>query len=90
MAARIFRYDKETDSVVETVRETVQGIPRYPLPCEALAVHPSQIAEFTATDRAHGVPTEYRPDGTPIMRDAGHYRRYRRLHGFHFNNGFES
>lgn len=88
--SRFFRYEPDSDQVVEVEKSTVHLRPQYPIACEAMAVHPSQIAEARDWDRSNGVPTEYRGDGTPIMRDPGHYKRYRRLHGVHFRNGFES
>lgn len=87
---RVFRYDKHSDQVVEVAPSVTQLIPKYPLSCEALGVHPDQVAEAREFDRHNGVPTEYRSDGTPIMRDPGHYKKYRRLHGYHFRNGYES
>ena len=84
-----FRYDPSTDAVVEVNHQVLQGIPRYPIACESLAVHPNQIAEFAEYDRANGVHTDYRPDGTPIMKDAGHYKKYRKLHGYHFKECFD-
>lgn len=88
--SRFFRYDANADTVVEVQQTVACHRPRYPIACETLAVHPEQISEAREYDRANGVPTEYRGDGSPIMRDPGHYKRYRRLHGVHFRNGFES
>lgn len=88
--SRFFRYDAESNSVIEVSRENIKQIPRYPIALESMAVHPSQIAEATQYDSQHGVRTEYTPDGRPVVRDPGHYKRYRRLHGFHFKNGYES
>lgn len=88
MASRFFQYDQTLGKVVEVQHEVVRGIPRYPLAIESMAVHPSQIAEAREHDARHGVKTDYAPDGRPIMRDAGHYRRFRRLHGVHFKNGY--
>lgn len=90
MASRFFRYDAEKGEVVEVERAVEQRLPRYPIFCETLAVHPTQIAESREADRKAGVPTEYRGDGTPIMRDKNHYKDYRKLHGYHFKNGYES
>lgn len=87
---KVFRYDRQSDQVVEVQPEVVAHRPRYPIPCETLAVDPGQIGEAREFDRSHGVPTDYREDGTPIMQDPGHYRRYRKLHGVHFRNGYES
>lgn len=85
---KYFRYDPEADAVVEVHRQVVRTRPRYPIACETLAVHPDQIDEARKRDAAHGVPTEYRSDGTPIMRDPGHYKRYRRLNGHHFKEAY--
>lgn len=88
--SRFFRYDKKRDAVVEVNRSVDRHRPRYPLACETLAVHPEQIGEAREWDRQNGVPTEYRSDGAPIMQDSRHYKRYRRLHQYHFRNGYES
>jgi len=86
---RYFRYDEKTDSVIEVDRAVPKFRPRYPLPIEALAVHPSRIGEAREFDRANGVSTDYADDGSPIMQDAAHYRRYRRLHGYIDRSGYE-
>lgn len=88
--SRFFRFDPKTQQVVEVQKEVVKQIPRYPLSLESLAVHPSQIAEAREHDARNGVKTDYTPDGRPVMRDPGHYRKYRRLHGVHFKNGYTS
>ena len=85
---RFFQYDHKLGKVVEVQHEVVKGIPRYPISLESLAVHPTQIAEAREHDARHGVKTDYTPDGRPVMRDAGHYRKYRQLHGVHFKNGY--
>lgn len=88
--AKFFRYDEKSDKVVQFERAVEQHRPQYPLPVEAMAVHPDQIAEARTFDRVNGVPTDYRADGTPIIEDSRHYRKYRRIHGVHDRNGFES
>lgn len=87
--SKFFRYDESTGQVVECNQSRTVGRPRYPLPCEALAVHPSQIGEARDFDRQNGVATEYRGDGTPIMNDFRHYKKYRRLHGVHDRRSFD-
>lgn len=89
MGSKFYRYDHETDSVVEVQRTVSKQIPRYPLACEALAVHPDQISEAREFDARNGVKTDYRADGTPVMRDPSHYRKYRKLHGFHFKEAYD-
>ena len=54
---------------------------------EALAVHPAQVAEATADAKARGVPTEFMPDGRPVMRSREHQRQYLKAYGFHNNDG---
>jgi len=88
--SRFFRYDEEHDEVVEVDRPMIHNRPHYPFRCEALGVHPEQIGEFREFDKQMGVSTEYSEDGCPIIEDAAHYRRYRRAHQVHFNNGYES
>lgn len=88
--SRHFYFDKATGTVVEARREVSSHRPRYPLAIETLAVHPDQIAEVREFDRSHGVPTEYRGDGSPIVTDSRHYKKYRQLHGAFFKNGYES
>jgi hypothetical protein len=87
---RVFRYDRATDTVVESEHVTRPTRPQWPLELDSLAVHPSQIEEARARDRACGVPTEYTPDGRPVMTGPGHYRRYRKINQVHFRNGYES
>lgn len=47
---------------------------------EALAVHPDQREEAMALDRKLGVPTEYLPNGQPIMRSRAHQKEWIRAH----------
>ena len=90
MAKRYFRYDAEQGKVVEVEKTVTCNLPRYPFPCEALAVHPDQIGEYREHAEKMGVSTDFRPDGSPIMRDKGHYKNYRKMTGTHFRNGIES
>lgn len=59
-----------------------------PVESDALSVHPSQVKEAMERDRAHGVPTEYTPDGRPIIRSYAHKRALMRSLGVHENNCF--
>lgn len=88
MGSKFFRYDPETGEVIQVEKQVAKQIPRYPIACETLAVHPDQISEAREFDARNGVKTDYRPDGTPIMRDPGHYRKYRKLHGYHFKEAY--
>lgn len=90
MSSRFFRYDPVTNQVVEVAKTIEKQIPRYPLPLESLAVHPSQIPAAREFAERNGVKTDYTPDGRPVMRDPGHYRKFRKLNGVHFKNGYTS
>jgi hypothetical protein len=60
----------------------------WPFKSDALAVHPKQIPEAMARDRAHGIETEYDPeDGRAIMKDPGHRRAMMKSLGYHDNDG---
>lgn len=48
----------------------------WPMKSEALAVHPSQVAEATEAARAAGVPTEFLPDGRAVLRDRAHRKAF--------------
>lgn len=86
--SKLFRF--VDGKVVEVQKQAPAFRPRYPLACEALSVHPTDIGAAIEFDRANGVPTDYREDGTPLMQDSRHYKKYRRLHGFYDRSGFES
>ncbi len=58
-----------------------------PIVSDALAVHPKQVQEATEDAKRKGVPTEFLPDGRPILRTRGHRRAYLRAYGFHDRNG---
>lgn len=58
----------------------------WPLTPESIAINPEHVAATMEVDRKHGVPTEYTPDGSPIITGPAHYRRYLALHGFHHRN----
>lgn len=61
----------------------------WPMTMDALAVRPKQIAEAMERDRLHGVPTNYTPQGDPIITDRGHRRDYVRMRGcFDRNAGY--
>jgi hypothetical protein len=54
---------------------------------EGLAVHPRQVQEATQDAQYRGVPTEFRPDGRPVMRSRAHQKAYLRAYGFHNRDG---
>jgi hypothetical protein len=53
----------------------------------ALAVHPAQVEEAREQARRHGVPTEYQPDGTPIITSRAHQKALCKIRGVHNNDG---
>lgn len=55
----------------------------WPMKSIALAVHPSQVKEATASAKAKGVPTSFTPDGRPIFTSRQHYRDYQRAYNFY-------
>ena len=60
----------------------------WPLESEALAVLPSEVAEFTEDARKRGVPTDFNPEsGAPILRGRGHRKRYCETYGFFDRDG---
>lgn len=59
-----------------------------PVLSDAMAVHPKQIKDAMDRDKKAGVPTEYAPDGRPIVRSGDHQRRLAKSLGMHLNNSF--
>jgi hypothetical protein len=55
---------------------------------DTLAVHPNQIKEASDLAKKLGVPTEFLPDGRPIIRSTAHQREYAKKHGFICRNSF--
>jgi hypothetical protein len=54
----------------------------WPMMSDAMAVHPSLIAEAERDAAAKGVPTEFTKDGRPILRDREHRKRFMMSQGF--------
>ncbi len=54
---------------------------------DGLAVHPRQVAEATESAKRRGVPTEFLPDGRPVMRSRAHQKAYLKAYGFHNRDG---
>lgn len=54
-----------------------------PVLSDALAVHPKQVKEAIEDARKRGVPTEFAPDGRPLIRSRQHRNAYLRAYGFH-------
>ena len=60
----------------------------WPLKCEALACHKSQVEGFRKAYKERGVNVEVRKDGMLIVPDEGAYRRLRKVHGAFHRNSF--
>lgn len=58
-----------------------------PIASDALCVHPRQVEEATKDAAAKGVPTEFLPDGRPILRTRQHRKAYLKAYGFHDRRG---
>lgn len=54
---------------------------------EALGVHRDQVAEATESAKRRGVPTDFLPDGRPIMRSREHQKQYLKQYGFKNRDG---
>jgi hypothetical protein len=59
----------------------------WPMASDAMMVHPSQAQEATANAREIGVPTEYLPDGRPVLTSAAHRKAFARAHHMIDRNG---
>lgn len=53
-----------------------------PIVSDALAVHPRQVKEATEHATKLGVPTDFQPDGRPVLRTRAHRAAYLRAYGF--------
>jgi len=56
--------------------------PKWPIRSSTLGVHPDLRDEAIEDAKRKGVPTEFLPDGRPLMTSNDHYRRYCRAYGF--------
>lgn len=53
-----------------------------PVISETSAVHPDQVHEVTDFCRSRGVPTEFLPDGRPVIRSSAHKRAMAKVRGY--------
>ena len=58
-----------------------------PIVSDALAVHPRQVEEATLDAAKKGCPTEFLPDGRPILTSRSHRKQYLKSYGFHDRRG---
>lgn len=54
----------------------------WPIKSDALAVHPVDVAAAEADAKRKGVPTEFLPDGRPVIRSSEHQKRYIKAYRF--------
>ena len=54
---------------------------------DALAVHPTQVAEAVADAKHKGVPTRFEADGRPVITSRAHQKAYLRAYGFTNRDG---
>lgn len=59
----------------------------WPMTSEALACHESQVAEMNERNRAAGVSTRYKEDGTAVIPDRADRRKLLKLEGYHDRDG---
>ena len=59
----------------------------WPLVSDGAAISPDMISKYEKFDKAHGVVTEYQPDGRPVLRDRRHRRDYLTLHNIFDRDG---
>jgi len=58
----------------------------WPYASYAAGVSASEVPAMCKIDRENGVPTEYTPDGDPIMRSKSHRKKYCEAHGLYDRN----
>lgn len=87
--SRRFQYDPKQQSLVEVTAppRVTHGHARWPIHSDAMAVHPSQVAQAQAALREHGVHTNYDAEGRPILESQSHRKRHAEALGFYDRNG---
>lgn len=58
----------------------------WPRTSEAMGCHPSQVAEYRQRASSLGVPTEIKNDGTVVLRDRAHEKKFMKAFGFYHQN----
>lgn len=86
-------WDKKKQTWVEADSENspspnAVGQVGWPIVSDALAVHHDQVPEAIADAKKRGVPTEFRRDGRPILRDRSHRKAYLKAYEMHDRNSF--
>jgi hypothetical protein len=91
---RRFRYDPETDEVVEVTApkrgkaaDTAASRFSTGLHCEALGVDPRDVKWQRMEDEEVGIKNqEYDPHGAPVFYSRTAYNEYKRAHGYYDRN----
>ena len=73
----VMRRDFQADFGKQRIADT------WPLISTAAGVSPDEVPEMMEFDKAHGVPTQYTPDGDPIFTSKGHRKKYCSAHGLY-------
>jgi hypothetical protein len=60
----------------------------WPIESFTMGVHPDDRVAAMEDAAAHGVKTEYSPDGNPLLRNPSHARRFRKYAKAHDKDGF--
>jgi hypothetical protein len=58
-----------------------------PKESDALAVHPLDVPEAIEDAKRKGVPTDFTPDGSPIITSRAHQKAYLRAYGYRNKDG---
>lgn len=74
----------ESGCTLDTPEACRQSKPKY---SDALKVHPKQVKEAMERDKRAGVPTDYLPDGRPIIVSRAHQKRLIKSLGFANRDG---
>lgn len=72
---RVYPLPKQDDSAGESF------VTFKPMASRGLAVQPKQVKEATEFAAKNGVPTEYLPDGRPMIVSSRHFRELAKLSG---------
>lgn len=87
------RFDREMNKARPKIAPKIIKRPRgmkrgYPIKLVSMAVTTHRRDTMIAECVKRGVPTEYTKGGRPIIRDAAHYKQFRRAFGVHQNNSY--
>ena len=81
-------FDKALDLPLERKPITKQCKRGYPIKSNVFATTSKGVKKAMAEAAKRGVPTEFTPDGTCVLRDAAHRKAYMKAFGYHDRNSF--